>query len=75
MVLVSKWNKDGSLIASAGGEKSVKVWLPQAGLKGDQKVKVLSQENDIVDLDWQNSTDLASCALDSNIYLWSITQD
>lgn len=72
MVLVSKWNKDGSLIASAGGEKSLKVWLPQGIHKGEQRVKVLSQENDIVDLDWQNSTELASCALDSNIYLWSI---
>lgn len=28
-----------------------------------------------MDLDWQNSTELASCALDSNIYFWSITQD
>jgi hypothetical protein len=35
MVLVSKWNKDGSLIASAGGDKSVKVWLPQAVHKND----------------------------------------
>lgn len=28
MVMVSKWNKDGSLIASAGGDKSVKIWSP-----------------------------------------------
>lgn len=29
MVMVSKWNKDGTLIASADGEKRIHVWLPQ----------------------------------------------
>jgi WD40 repeat protein len=50
--MVSKWNKDGSLIASAGQSKTVQVWNPS---RGDQQVvKVFNQENDIVDLDWQN---------------------
>jgi WD40 repeat protein len=48
--MVSKWNKDGSLIASAGQSKTVQVWNPN---RGDQQVvKVFNQENDIVDLDW-----------------------
>lgn len=41
----------------------------------DQVVKVFSQDDTIHDLDWQNSTDLASCSDNHNIYLWSITQD
>jgi len=48
--------------------------MPQGAHRSEQQiVKVLSQENDIVDLDWQNSTDLASCSLDLNIYLWSLS--
>jgi WD40 repeat protein len=35
MVMVSKWNRDGSMIASAGGEKSVKIWLPNATSKSE----------------------------------------
>ena len=45
------------------------------GPNQDQVVKTFHQDNDAVDLDWQNSTDLASCSLDQNIYLWSLTQD
>jgi WD40 repeat protein len=41
MVMVSKWNKDGSLIASAGGDKSVKVWSPMQ-TKNDQRIKTLN---------------------------------
>ena len=74
MVMVSKWNKDGSLIASGGQDRRVQVWIPQ-GQKNDLIVKTFNQENDVVDLDWQNSTDLASCSLDQNIYLWSVQQE
>jgi|LauGreDrversion4_2_1035121.scaffolds.fasta_scaffold128459_2 hypothetical protein len=52
MVIVSKWNKDGSLIASAGQSKTVQVWNPNR--IDHLAVKVFNQENDIVDLDWQN---------------------
>lgn len=73
--MVSKWNKDGSLIATAGAQNTVEVWMPSSPGKSEQKVKVLRQEDNIVDLDWQNSTDFASCSLDMNIHLWSISQD
>lgn len=51
MVMVSKWNKDGSLIASGGQNRRVQVWVPQ-GPKNDQIVKTFNQENEVVDLDW-----------------------
>jgi len=31
IVMVSKWNKDGSLIASAGQSKTVQIWNPSRG--------------------------------------------
>lgn len=72
--MVSKWNKEGNFIASGGQDKKVQVWVPQ-GPKNDHIVKTFNQDNEILDIDWQNSTDLASCSLDQNIYLWSISQD
>jgi hypothetical protein len=36
MVMVSKWNKDSSLVASGGQAKSVQIWHPN--LKSDQQV-------------------------------------
>jgi WD40 repeat protein len=50
MVMVSKWNKDGTLIASAGDDKIVKVWSPFH--RTDQRVKTLNQEDTVIDLDW-----------------------
>lgn len=32
-------------------------------------------DSEVVDVDWQNSTDLASSCMDNNICLWSLTQD
>lgn len=53
MVMVSKWNKDSSLIASGGQAKTVQVWQPNSVHKADQQViRVFNQENDVVDLDW-----------------------
>eukprot|EP00347_Sterkiella_histriomuscorum_P013599 403364101 len=74
MVMVSKWSKDGQLIASGTQDRKVLVWMPQ-GMKQDSIVKTFNQDNEVVDLDWQNSTDIASCSMDQNIYLWSVTQD
>ena len=51
MVMVSKWNKDGQLIASGTQDHKVIVWMPQ-GLKKDSIVKTFVQDNAVVDLDW-----------------------
>ena len=42
MVLVSKWNRDGTIIASGGQDKRVQIWKPQEGAKSDLTVKVFS---------------------------------
>lgn len=63
MVMVSKWSKDGQLIASGTQDRKVLVWMPQ-GMKQDSIVKTFNQDNEVVDLDWQNSTDIASCSMD-----------
>jgi hypothetical protein len=51
MIIVSKFNKDGSLIASGIQDKKVVVWMPK-GPNQDQIVKIFNQDNDVGDLDW-----------------------
>jgi len=41
MVMVSKWNKDGTLIASGVQDKKVIVWMPQ-GPSQDHIVKTFN---------------------------------
>lgn len=61
--MVSKWSKDGQLIASDTQDRKVIVWMPN-GLKQDSIVKTFNQDNDVFDLDWKNSTEIASCSND-----------
>lgn len=48
-VMVSKWNKDSNLIASAS-DTQVKVWSPL--MLTDSRAKVLKHESIASDLDW-----------------------
>jgi WD40 repeat protein len=75
MLLASKWNRDGTLIASGGQERKLSVWAPIENKKSNKLVKTFLLNSEITDLDWQNSTDLAGSCLDNNICLWNLTQD
>jgi WD40 repeat protein len=67
----SKWNRDGNLIATGGQDKKVQVWDPISG----KLLKVFDQDSEVMDIDWQNNSDLSSSCIDNTICLWNMGSD
>ncbi|CAG8719650.1 22358_t:CDS:10, partial [Dentiscutata erythropus] len=62
-VLIWEWDRSAEGLSEGSGEHNIENWKPVRRLSGHQ--------SDVVDLAWsRNNTYLASCSLDSLVFIW-----
>ena len=70
-LMASKWNKNGTAIATGGSDKTVRIWA----LKDYSLTRSYELEAEISDIDWQGNEELAVSTLDANIYYFHAGND
>lgn len=65
-IFALKWNKKGSLILSAGVDKTTIIWDATTGRSRQQ---FAFHSAPALDVDWRNNTSFASCSTDQVIHV------